>query len=92
MKQKRNRLEIIRDILLTIKARNGRIKPTHIIYKSNLSYQMFREYLTELIDQELVLEIEDKKGRKRYELTRKGMNYLRDYSLIKNFTQSYGLE
>jgi len=90
--KRRTKYEIIRDILNAIKQRNGRIKPTHIIYKSNLSHQMFTEYLQELIKNELVLEEEDKKGRKHYSLTQRGNNYLRDYHIIKNLTESYGLE
>ncbi|HLD98553.1 MAG TPA: winged helix-turn-helix domain-containing protein, partial [Candidatus Nanoarchaeia archaeon] len=45
--KKRNKLEIIRDILNVIRSRNGKIKPTHILYKSNLSHQMMEEYLAE---------------------------------------------
>ena len=49
MTKKRNKLEIIKDILEVIKNKNGKIKPTHILYKSNLSYIMMDDYLTELI-------------------------------------------
>jgi predicted transcriptional regulator len=49
MNKKRDRLQVIYDILKVIKEKNGRIKPTHILYKSNLSHQMMDEYLRELL-------------------------------------------
>ena len=90
MEKKRNRLEIIRDILKVIRDRNGRIKPTHILYKSNLSYQMMEEYLTELKGKEFIVEKKTKTGR-TFEITAKGLQYLEKYNLITEFTNSFGL-
>ena len=91
MERKRNKLEVIRDILKVIKEKNGKIKPTHILYKSNLSYQMMKEYLEELIDKEFVVEKTLSKG-KTYSVTNKGMNYLEEYNTIVNFTNTFGLD
>ncbi|MDP1695857.1 MAG: DUF4364 family protein [archaeon] len=90
MEKKRNRLEIIRDILKVIRDRNGRIKPTHILYKSNLSYQMMEDYLNELKEKEFITEIKGKKG-KTYAITEKGMKYLDKYAIVSEFTESFGL-
>jgi len=91
MDKKRNRLEIIYDILRVIKDRSGRIKPTHILYKSNLSHQMMEEYLSELIEKEFIRELKTKNGR-TYEIMAKGLNYVEKFSLIRDFTTSFGLE
>ena len=91
MDKKRNRLEVIRDILSVINARSGRIKPTHILYKSNLSHIMMNQYLEELIQKNFIKRVNLKKG-KSYEITEKGKAYLSQYSLIKNFTESFGLD
>jgi predicted transcriptional regulator len=90
MAKKRNKLQIIHDILEVIKDKSGTIKPTHILYKSNLSYQMMDEYLSELIGKEFIVEITLKRG-KSYAITTKGRNYLEKYRMIKEFTQSFGL-
>ncbi|MBS3089244.1 hypothetical protein J4402_05760 [Candidatus Pacearchaeota archaeon] len=91
MERKRNKLEIIKDILTVIREKNGRIKPTHILYKSNLSHQMMKEYLEELIVKKFIKEIELKQG-KTYEVTPKGINYLEEYNTIVNFTNAFGLD
>lgn len=91
MSKKRDRLEIIHDILLAIRDKTGVVKQTHILYKSNLSHQMLVEYVGELIEKEFILEKEDKKKKKYYELTDKGFNYLNDYKVIRGFVDSYGL-
>ncbi len=90
MSKKRNRLEIIHDILKVIRERNGKIKPTHILYKSNLSHSMMEEYLGELIKKGFVVELQEKSG-KTYEITGKGNNYLDKYGMIREFTESFGL-
>jgi len=91
MNKKRNKLEIIRDILQVINNRNGKIKPTHILYKSNLSHQMMEEYLKELMEKEFILENKTKNW-KTYSITEKGHEYIKKYSLIAEFTESFGLD
>lgn len=91
MKRKRDRLEIIHDILHAIKEKGNKIKPTHILYKSNLSHQMLKDYLGELISKEFIEFYLNNKGGKRYSLTDKGFKYLNDYYVIREFENSYGL-
>ncbi len=91
MAKKRDRLRIIYDILKAIHDKNNRIKPTHILYKSNLSHQMMEEYLTELMGKEFV--VENNSGSSRtYSLTQKGYDYLNKYKLVSEFADSFGLE
>jgi predicted transcriptional regulator len=90
MAKKRERLEVIYDILKVIQDKNGKIKPTHIIYKSNLSHQMLNEYLGELIDGEFIIEHNTSQG-KNYELTQKGFDYIDKYNVVIDFIDSFGL-
>ena len=91
MDKKRNKLEVIYDILSVINGKSGKIKPTHILYKSNLSHSMMEQYMEELIQKKFIQEIKLEKS-KTYEITSKGKQYLSQYTLIKNFTESFGLE
>jgi predicted transcriptional regulator len=88
--KKRDKLEIMKDILQIIFDRGDRLKPTHIMYKANLSHQMLVEYTTELVEKELI-EIVDE-GRKIHRITNKGRDFLRDYKMMRGFMDSYGLE
>lgn len=92
MSRKRNQLEIIRDVLLSIQQKDGQAKPTHILYKSNLSSDMLKQYLQNLIEKKFITMKKDKKGNKFYSLNEKGFNYIKDYKTIKGFMESYGLE
>lgn len=91
MNKKRDRLEIIYDILTAIRDKNGFVRQTHILYRSNLSHQMLVDYVSELIDKNFIIEKEDKKGKKYFELLKKGYNYIKDYKIIRGFVDSYGL-
>jgi predicted transcriptional regulator len=91
MKKKRDRLQVIYDILKPISEKNGKIKPTHILYKSNLSHQMMEEYLTWLLEKGFIIENKVPKG-KTYSITLKGRDYLNEYKTIINFTESFGLD
>jgi|TARA_Y100000310_G_scaffold315493_1_gene366104 predicted transcriptional regulator len=90
MSKKRDRLQVIHDILEVIRNKGNKIKPTHILYKSNLSHQMMQLYLDELIQKGFVIENQTEKG-KTYSLTDKGHNYLNEYRIITNFVDSFGL-
>jgi predicted transcriptional regulator len=87
---KRERLEIIKDILEIVKD-NISIKTTPLLRKSNLSSQRFTEYLTELLKKELLKESLDKKQKKIIKLTDKGFKYLEKYRTIKNFIDEFDL-
>ena len=52
---------------------------------------MLVEYVGELVTKGFIMEKEDKKGKKHYELTDKGYMYVQDYKVIRNFLDSYGL-
>lgn len=91
MKQKRDRLEIFHDMLKAINNKNGKIKPTHLMYKSNLSHTMLNEYLIELIKRKFIEAIETSEG-KSYKITRAGLEYIEKYSSIIKFVDSFGLE
>jgi len=77
------------DILETV--RRGKVKPTHILYKSNLSSQMMGTYLKELIEKSFLVEQRLSKGR-TYALAPRGFQFLEKYSLITEFTNSFGLD
>ena len=89
-KEKRGRLEIIHDILLAIQRKNGRIKPTHLLYKSNLSYQRMNLYVDELIKKGLVDKDFDDKN-KFYMLTDNGYKFLAEFQRIREFSDSFGI-
>jgi len=90
MGKKRERLQVIRDILDSIrKTRN--IKPTRLLYSSNLSPQMFKEYVNELIGKDFMKIEIDKKDKKTFSLTSKGFEFLQEYKAIENLVENFGL-
>jgi len=90
MAKKRERLEIIRDILKSVRE-NRNIKPTRLLYSSNLSPQMFKDYINELIKKNFLKLDIDEKERKIFSLTKKGNDFLEGYQVIKNFVEGFGL-
>ena len=92
MNRKRGRLEIIRDILSVVRDKGGKVRPTHILYRSNLSSEMLKQYIEELVEKEFLQVEQDKKKNKYYSLLPKGYNYIADYKVIKGFIDSYGLD
>ncbi len=90
MAKKRERLEIIRDIIVAIRD-NRQIKPTRLLYASNLSPQMFKDYVDELLKKKFIkLEISEKQ-KKFFSLTKKGYDFLQEYRIIENFIKNFGL-
>jgi predicted transcriptional regulator len=91
MNKKRDKLEVIFDILRIISEHHNSIKPTPLLRYSNLSSQGFAEYYSELISKGFVKEIADHKGKKYITLTDKGFRYLAKYKLILGFIDEFEL-
>lgn len=91
MAKKRDRLEIIYNILKIIQDRGNSIKPTPLMRYSNISSQSFNEYYSDLLDKKLIKEVYDKKERKFISLTDKGFKYLEKYQLILGFIDEFEL-
>ncbi len=93
MVKKRNKVEIVNDILSSIQHK-GEIKPTHIMYKSNLSHTLMKSYLEELINKEFVKETSrEYKGHKHsyFIITDKGLQFLEKFKKMKEFEDTFGL-
>ncbi|MBW2983051.1 hypothetical protein KY327_01995 [Candidatus Woesearchaeota archaeon] len=89
MAKKRERLEIVKDILAAVRDKDG-IGSTRLLYASNLSPQMHRDYLQELLRKQLLHE-EQHKGKKKYRITEKGLKYLQRYEGFARFVDEIGL-
>ncbi|MBN2421987.1 hypothetical protein JXB41_02060 [Candidatus Woesearchaeota archaeon] len=91
MNKKRDRLEVIYDILKIIQEHHNSIKPTPLLRYSNLSSQRFSEYYVELIEKGFIKEIFDKKEKKFITLTDKGFEYIQRYRTIVGFIDDFNL-
>ncbi|MBW3002345.1 hypothetical protein KY338_04240 [Candidatus Woesearchaeota archaeon] len=89
--RKRDRIEVIHDILKIISDNHNSVKPTPLLRYSNLSSQSFTEYYKELLSKGLVKEIKDKKGKKFITLTDRGFKFLEKYKLILGFIDEFEL-
>ena len=78
----RSRTEIVAMIL---EAANGGATKTRIMYKAFLSYAQLREYLSVLIENNLLEYLE---GSQNYKTTEKGLNFLRMHNEIGELLQT----
>ena len=88
MPKKRERLDVIYDILTAIGTK--KIGPTRLLYASNLSPEMFKNYIQELSHKKMIEEISEK-NKKKYSLTENGFRFLEQYKSFKNFVYNLGL-
>jgi len=78
-------MEVKIDILQAIAEGAGR--PTHIMYKSNLSWAVMRNFIKMLEEQGLVISTVVE-GRKNYVLTPKGNRVLETYANVRRQLES----
>jgi predicted transcriptional regulator len=78
----RSRTEIVSMIL---EAANGGATKTKIMYKAFLSYAQLREYLSVLIENNLLEYLE---GTQTYKTTEKGINFLKMHNEIGELLQT----
>lgn len=90
IEKRRGRIEIIADILRSIQDKGGKIKPTHLLYKSNLSHAKLMEYADVLLKRGMIEE-RAVKGRKMFFMKDQGYKFLLEFERIKEFSDSFGL-
>ena len=90
MERKRNKADIVNDMLRIIRENGDKIKKTHLMYKANLSHKQMESYLSELVKNNL---IEKNTSEKKHfiKVTKKGDDFLVKYAQIKEFEKTFGL-
>jgi len=83
-------MDIISDMLAIIQDKNGSIKPTHLMYKANLSHNQMKSYLDELMGKDLVGKEETKNGA-RITIKKPGRDFLLQYHRMREFEKTFGL-
>jgi predicted transcriptional regulator len=77
----RSKTEIVGNIL---DAANGGTTKTKLMYKAFISYGQLKEYLTILIENNLIEYLD---GARRFKTTEKGLNYLKVYNEMGELLQ-----
>jgi len=88
--KKRERLEVIFDILKIVSDHHNSMLRTPLLRCSNLSSSNFIEYYTELMSKGFIKEISDK-DKIFVTLTDKGFKFLEKYKLILGFIDEFEL-
>jgi predicted transcriptional regulator len=87
--KQRSVLRIHLDILNAV-SDEGDAKPTHVLYKANLSHERLVKYLDELTTKGLIEMKQDGEGR-TYSLTPKGVSFLLELRRAESFVRGFGL-
>lgn len=90
MARKRDRTDIIMDMLSAVQKKGGEIKPTHLMYSANLSHVQMSSYLEELVEKDLLSKVK----RKSYEyliITDKGCDFVKKLREMKEFEKTFGI-
>ena len=87
--KQRSVLRINLDILNAVRD-EGEAKPTHILYKANLSHERLVRYLDDLTVKGLIEVVQEGENR-TYKLTTKGVSFLIEMRRAESFIQGFGL-
>ena len=86
----RSKGKIFADILSAVDQNEG-AKPTHILYKANLSHDRLTKYLS-LLEESDLLTKSDNPDKTEYFITEKGRKFLVEFRRMEQFAEAFGLE
>lgn len=88
MNVKRTKISILADMLKIIREK-GEAKPTHILYKANLSHPRMKKHLAALIEGGLIEAVRGE--RMVYRITEKGEKFIMEVKKIEKFSDAFGV-
>ncbi len=86
---RRDKFQIINDILNLLQEK-GKVKVTHILYGSNLSYDRLKVYIKELKENQFIEVIKDK-DKTFYKITDKGLRFISETKKFKEIMDAFGI-
>ncbi len=90
MMPRRSKTLILVDILRLMQRKNGKVKPTHILYGANLSHKRMKKYLALLLENGFIEEVEER-GRKYYKITDKGYAFIIEFRKVEKLSEAFGI-
>jgi predicted transcriptional regulator len=91
MPKKRSEISIFVEILRFIFDSRDMAKPTHIMYKANLSHKTLKTYMGKMMADGLV-SMRDLEGKSYFSLTDKGRKFLIGYKKVRVFSDAFGID
>lgn len=89
MNLRRSKLQVLVDIL-RVANENGMAKPTHILYKANLSHKLLKTYLEILMSNEFIEKISNQRN-VYYKITEKGQKFILQFRQMEKIANGFGL-
>ena len=86
---RRDKITIIYEMLASVINKGGVIKPTHLLYKSNLSYKRMPPLVEELQKKGMLTQ-QVEGNRKKYLITDHGRQFVAEFKQMKGFLDSFG--
>ena len=90
MNGRRSKMQVIADILRVVEGSGNRVKPTHILYKANLSHKLLKDHINTLL-QKGFIEVEIEKNHTYYRITEKGQRFMSEFRKLEKLSQAFGL-
>ena len=88
---RRSKMQVIADILRVVEgSSSNRVKPTHILYKANLSHKLLKDHINTLL-QKGFIEVEIEKNHTYYKITEKGQKFMSEFRKLEKLSQAFGL-
>ena len=66
--------------------------PTKILYAANLSHDRLTQYIDELVEKALIVEMDPDSNNRIYLLTEKGREFLKEFAKMEKFSEAFGIE
>ncbi len=90
MSERRSKITVLVDVLRVVQRENTSVKPTHIMYKANLSHKLLKDHLNTLM-QKGFLEQELRGDKVYYKITKKGREFVQEFRKIEKLSAAFGL-